>query len=69
MIYEKIARAVYDVEEATTTAFDIIIKHKVQLIDNVDSMILISWKTDFMFMYGVNSPKKAQTFAILLILV
>lgn len=27
----KIARAVYDVEEATSTAFDIIFEHKVDL--------------------------------------
>lgn len=28
-VFVKIARAVYDVEEATATAFDIILEHKV----------------------------------------
>ena len=31
MYFEKIVRAVYDIEEATSTAYDIILEHKVDI--------------------------------------
>lgn len=37
----KIVRAVYDVEEATSTAFDIILEHKVNLVSfGLENMLL-----------------------------